>query len=81
MPFNFVCFIVYAGFRYESPQSIIVVCSAIAYTAILVYLAMKILSLVIVSSIAVIFNMLMGLATLQKFVYCLFIVALCMQDV
>lgn len=68
LPLNVVCFIIHATFHYDHPTKIYVIAGTLVYTAVVVSLSLLVLPITVVSSLAVFFNVTMGLATFQKFV-------------
>eukprot|EP00826_Nyctotherus_ovalis_P018016 TRINITY_DN1534_c0_g1_i3.p1 TRINITY_DN1534_c0_g1~~TRINITY_DN1534_c0_g1_i3.p1 ORF type:complete len:157 (-),score=31.60 TRINITY_DN1534_c0_g1_i3:332-802(-) len=71
LPLNLICFIIHAFFHYDYPAKIYVIVGSLVYTTIIVSLSLLVLPITVVSSLAVFFNVTMGLATFQKFVWLL----------
>eukprot|EP00826_Nyctotherus_ovalis_P018015 TRINITY_DN1534_c0_g1_i1.p1 TRINITY_DN1534_c0_g1~~TRINITY_DN1534_c0_g1_i1.p1 ORF type:complete len:227 (-),score=61.95 TRINITY_DN1534_c0_g1_i1:77-757(-) len=69
LPLNLICFIIHAFFHYDYPAKIYVIVGSLVYTTIIVSLSLLVLPITVVSSLAVFFNVTMGLATFQKFYY------------
>ncbi len=68
VPINLFYFIVYCLYMYAAPQCFVWIAVAIVYVSVLLSLALFVLPLWVVVDIAVILNVMVGLATLQKFV-------------
>eukprot|EP01022_Parablepharisma_sp_SALTPOND_P033615 TRINITY_DN89150_c0_g1_i1.p1 TRINITY_DN89150_c0_g1~~TRINITY_DN89150_c0_g1_i1.p1 ORF type:complete len:298 (+),score=-16.41 TRINITY_DN89150_c0_g1_i1:114-896(+) len=86
IPLNFVYYAIYCVYRYNFPECCWYIAGAVLYVLTLLSLAIFLLPLYTVATTALVINVFVGLATLQKLVYFLIVyimcmIALCMQDV